>query len=163
MGSTWAASPALVMGRALHKGRQGRQVLRSTWRWPGLQELCDDSAQRQPNWPGAQACRVPVWGKHLLRRAPPGPQLERTATLSESVPGFVLSHLVLGGVSGMDSLSVTHLRLSPQPSHPPLSVPNNLSHIPWALPWCGFPTEGQKQRLNFREIASHPDRRGGGL
>lgn len=64
-----------LLGRAPHKGKQERQVPPSTWRWPGLQGPCDDSAQQQPRWPGAQARRVPVWGKHLLPRAPPGPQL----------------------------------------------------------------------------------------
>lgn len=156
------------MGRALHKGRRGRQVPRSTWRWPELLGPCDDGVQLQPRWPGAQARRVPVWGKHLLPRAPPGPQFERTATLlyTPQVPNRAPLVLFfpawrLGSVGHRLPLPLTHLRfllLRGGVPGPPLSSlsPNNFSHIPWALLWCGFTSEGQKHRLYFEDIASPP-------
>lgn len=101
-----------------------------------------------------------MWGKHLLPRAAPGPQLQRTATLSphaprgsQSVPGFVLSLLAL-----WHGLSLTHLRLlslpggRPQPSHLLLSVPITSATYPGLC----FPFEGQNQRLNLGEITSPP-------
>lgn len=127
------------MGRALHKGRQGLQVPRSTWWWPGLRGLCDDSAQGQSRWRGAQAGRVPVWGKHLLRRAPPGPQLQRTATLVYTLRersrfcsfplgtwGSVWHGLPLS--NSFETFATT--QRSPQPNHPPLTVPITLATSP---------------------------------
>lgn len=147
-------------------GGGGRQVPRSTWRWPGLLGPCDDGVQMQPRWPGAQACRVPVWGKHLLPRAPPGPQLERTATLLYTPQVLMRAPLVLffpacrlGSVGHGLPLPLTHLRFLLLHGGVP-GPATLLSHIPWALLWCGFTSEGQKHRLYFGEIASAPGPKG---
>lgn len=154
-------------GPRLHKGRQGRQVPQSTWRWPGLQGPCDDSAGRQLNWPGAQAHRVPVWGKHLPTEGPTRSSAREdrhsglhTTTLRERSRfcSFPLGTWgsVWHGLPLSNSFKTCYYP-EESPVQPPSSLgSNNLSHIPWASPWCGFPTEGQKQRLNFGEIASPP-------